>query len=805
MIEKVFTEEQVREATSEYYAGDQLATNVFLKYALHKEPDVFVEKTPDDMHVRMAREIERIESKFPNSLKYGPIYDQLYRFKKIVPQGSPMFGIGNPYQIVSLSNCVVIEPPKDTMSGIMDTSKDMANLFKRRCGVGTDLGTLRPEGSLVNNSAGTSTGAWSFANHFSETCRLVGQRGRRGALMLTMPVEHPDIYQFVTMKEDDTKVTGANVSVRLSKEFMEAVKSDSEFLLRWPVNSENPKYSKKVWARDLWDTIIKQARDNAEPGLLFWDAVKEYMPADCYPEFVTVSTNPCSEIPLSANDSCRLTSINLKNFVVNPFRKRGNDKEENSWIDYEELETTVRTTVRLLDDLIELEVEALDKIIKASDEESEKRLFKKLKNACLRGRRVGLGTHGLADMLARMQYKYDTDEAISFVDSLYEKIKIWAYDESVNLAIERGVFPAFDWELEKHCKFYDSFPDWLLKRMERHGRRHVSILTCAPTGSVSILSQTSSGIEPVFANFLIRRRKIDHTVEKITPDFIDKLGDAWIEFEVLHENVREYIEMFGGTTKDLPDYFVTAPDIDWIQRVKMQRAMQKHIDHAISSTINLPKDVTEEKVGEIYLAAWEHGLKGVTVYREGSRSGVLLTSKQENQSYFLPTDAPKRPESLPVEVHIMPRKQAALVGIMGDSPYELMVVDEETLKGLDLTQDISLIKYKVFKTRETRYDLLVGEQRIKEVQRDFILPDVTRLVSLSLRHGAKPSYIVEQLGKTSKDFFSDHKNIARVLKTYIDDGEEVSGDKVCSECNEPGLVYMEGCETCMNCGHAKCG
>lgn len=808
IVQRKYTKDEVLKATEQYFNGDQLATNVFLKYALRSDPDTFRELTPDDMHKRMAKEFARIENQYPNSLKEDEIYELFKDFKWVVPQGSPMYGIGNNFQNVSLSNCVVVDSPIDTISSIVDSGKDLANLFKRRCGVGIDISNLRPDGSRVSNSAGTSTGAWSFADFYSYVCRMIGQNNRRGALMITMDVKHPDIFKFVKMKRDLTKVTGANISIKLTDEFMQAVEGDKVFQLQFPVNSEDPQVTNKIHARTLWKEIVESATSTAEPGLLMWDNITQYMPADCYPEFRTISTNPCSEIPLSANDACRLISINLKNFVKDPFT-------ESASFDWKHFGTTVRKSMRLMDDLVDLEIEKLENIINVCDTEDEKELWRKLKRSCEQGRRTGLGTHGLADMLARMTLKYDSKASIELVDKLYESLKLCAYDESRRLAEERGAFPAFDWELEKDCKFYDDWPLFFLEEMERVGRRNISILTCAPTGSVSIESQTSSGVEPVFRNSYTRRRKLDHDQKDVKPDFVDELGDKWVNFTVLHHNVREYVQITGN--EEVPDYFVTSDQIDWKRRVEIQSVMQKHIDHAISSTINLPNGTSSDEVAQIYLEGWKRGLKGVTVYVDGSRTGVLISeeSKVDRTSGFLQIDAPKRPKTLPIDIHVMPQDQTALVGLLDDMPYEIMIIPTSYLKNekFDFELEAFLEKDRTFKTRETRYVLhghfeqeggKVGYDSITEIQRQFILPNESRMVSLALRHGTKPSFVVEQLQKTTKDFFAVSKNIARVLKKYIEDGESVSSDKICRECGHDSLVYVEGCVTCTQCSWSKC-
>ena len=607
-----YTEGEVEQATLEYFDGDNLATNVWItKYALKNKKGELLEKTPDDMHKRLAREFSRIEKKFggERSLTEKKIYNLLKNFDHIVPQGSPMMGIGNDHVNVSLSNCVVIESPKDNVSSIMDSGKELANLFKRRCGVGLDISCLRPDGATVNNSAGTTTGAWSFADFYSYVCRMIGQNGRRGALMVTMDVRHPDIENFVTMKHNLTKVTGANVSVKISDNFMEAVENKQPFTLQFPVDSKNPTYTKEIDAHGLWDLIVESATKTAEPGLMMWDNIINNLPANEYADkgFKTLTTNPCGEIPLSAYDSCRLISINLKNFVTNRFT--GEAK-----FDYNKFTRIVSASMRLSDDLVELEIEKLEKIIKVCDTTDEKQMWSKLLKVCKNGRRTGLGTHGLADAIANLNLRYDSPEALREIEKIYETLKLVSYGESVKLAGERGAFPVFDWTTEELNSYISRLPNFLRRKISRFGRRNISILTNAPTGSVSILSQTSSGLEPVFRNSYTRRRKPSHDEEDVKADFVDDLGDRWLEYKVFHHNVREWLETVGSTRTEspdsLPDFFVTSNQIDWKRRVEIQAAIQKSVDHSISSTINLPKGTSPATVAELYFLGWKMGLKG---------------------------------------------------------------------------------------------------------------------------------------------------------------------------------------------------
>jgi len=809
----MFDEDEVKEATLNYFNGDDLAANVWVtKYALKDKSGNFLEKTPDDMHRRIAKEFARIEEVLdgPRALSEDSIYEMLKNFDYIVPQGSPMMGIGNNHVNVSLSNCVVVQPPDDNISSIMDSGKELANLFKRRCGVGIDVSTLRPEGASVSNSAGTTTGAWSFADFYSYVCRMIGQNGRRGALMVTMDVRHPDIEHFVTMKHDLTKVTGANVSVKISDGFMEAVESKEPFTLQFPVDSENPTYTKEINAEELWTSIVESATKTAEPGLMMWDNILNNLPAQSYKDdgFQTVTTNPCGEIPLSAYDSCRLISINLKNFVKNRFTGKAK-------FDFEHFSNVVSVGMRLSDDLVELEVEKLENIISVCDTKSEKQMWQKLLAACKTGRRTGLGTHGLADAMANLCLSYDDEEAEEVINKIYATLRDSAYSESINLAKERGAFPIFDWNKEKDNGFIKNLPDYIQEGLREYGRRNISILTNAPTGSVSILSQTSSGLEPVFRNSYIRRRKLSHNEEGLVADFVDDMGDKWLEYEVFHHNAQEWKDL-NSKEAGLPDFFVTSDQIDWKRRIAVQAAIQRNIDHSISSTINLPKGTDPSTVAELYLLGWKSGLKGVTVYVDGSRSGVLVTKKGDNDDKFVSSKAMPRPEALSCDIHhttIKGESWTILVGCYDGKPYEvlgglsnLIEIPKKLVKG-------ELTKVK-FKTKNNRYDLTVGKNGdamiVRDVVKIFDNPNnsaFTRMISLALRHGAKPSFLVEQLQKDKdSDMFSFARCVARILKNYIEDGEEAHSDKACSSCNaENGLIYQDGCVTCKNCGYAKCG
>ena len=1111
----MYSKQEVLDKTLKYFNGDELAANVFMtKYALKNKQGTYEEATPDDLHNRLAYEFTRIESKFggSNQLSFQQILSDIKDFKYIVPQGSPMFGIGNGFAVASLSNCVVVASPNDNVSSIVDSGKHLANLFKRRCGVGIDISNLRPEGMSVKNSAGTTTGAWSFADFYSYVCRMIGQNGRRGALMISIDIRHPDVDKFALMKHDLTKVTGANVSIRISDDFMEAVEQDQDFTLKFPVDSTNPIYTKTIRARDLWKTIVGSATKTAEPGLLMWGNIEKYLPAESYKDvgFKTLTTNPCivgdtliavadgrnavsiaqlqqegvdvpvyctntesgiteikmgrnprvtglkkevwkltldddsiliatpnhkilaknliycelkdlkegdsiypfysfdnngyrqisntgkkmkggairnrrqyrlihehyneivdaktyaihhvdhnshndnignllvmtheqhrdlhsknmigdknpyfrmsdkwkrkfashpaesnprycgvtneqiiqhgrslfeqngvltkrmwqqyakinnlpqhlsnnfrfgtftnfknqvssnhkvknvefygyedvynitvddnhnyhvitskedefaitssgicvkncGEIPLSAYDSCRLISVNLKSFVENPFTNEAK-------FNFDLFNKVTKRAMRLSDDLIELELEKLTKIIYAADTLDEKHLWQNLYNACYNGRRTGLGTHGLADALACMKMSYDSAEALVMIDNIYRTLKEAAYEQSVSLAKERGSFPVFDWELEKDNAFIKSLPIEIQNGIKTFGRRNISILTNAPTGSVSIMSQTSSGLEPVFRNFYIRRRKLSHNEQDQVAAFVDVMGDKWSEYKVYHHNVSQYLARFGTDT--VPSFFTESDKIDWKKRVEIQSIIQKHIDHSISSTINLPKGTSPEVVSELYQLGWKLGLKGITVYVDGSRDGVLITETKKDT--FPQHNSPKRPQQLECDIHnltVKGEKWTILVGLLDNKPYEILGGANKLVDLPKSAKKGTIIKTSITKNK-ARYDLAVNDMSVKDVVQVFDNANYsafTRLLSLSLRHGAPINYVVEQLQKDeTSDMFSFARCIARVLKQYVPDGTKATGQKTCEECSSIELSYQDGCVSCTSCGWSKC-
>jgi len=819
----IYSVAEATETCLEYFNQDELAaSSVVTKYLLRSRAGDYLERSPADMHRRLAGEFGRIEARFggDRSISADGVFDLIEGFKRIIPQGSPMYGIGNNESIVSLSNCVVVAPPEDDISSIVNRGKDLANLFKRRCGVGIDISPLRPEGMSVSNSAGTTTGAWSFADFYSYICRMIGQNGRRGALMITIDVRHPDVEQFITMKSDLSKVTGANVSIKIRDDFMEAVEADEEYVLRWPVDSEDPVYSKTVRAREVWDKLVAEATENAEPGLMMWDNILSELPAQCYADvgFNTVTTNPCGEIPLSPYDSCRLIAINLTGYVRNAYT-------DEAYFDFDAFDTDVRAAQRMSDDLVELESEKLRAILKKVDTEDERELWTKMLHACDQGRRTGLGTLALGDALAQLKLVYATPEAIEMTSRIYEAFKVSAYWESVELAKERGPFPVFDWEKEKNCPFIMRLPLELREAMAIHGRRNISLLTNAPTGTTSICAQTSSGIEPIYRLGYKRRKKISDSDRDVTVDHVDDMGDRWQEFAVYHHALQQYAELTGytiefddkGNVVNAPEFFISSDKIDWEGRVDMQAAIQRHIDHSISSTINLPRGTAPEVVDTVYRRSWKVGLKGVTVYVDGSRDGPLITNDEEegDKDQIRYQNAPRRPEELPCEIHhrqIRGVPWTILVGLLHGKPYEIFAGPAENIEIPDKYTLGTLIKNSR-KTVNARYDLRYGENggetTIKNIVKWFEdsadYGTMCRMVSINLRHGVPTQYLVEQLLKEpNDDLWSFNRVMARVLKKWIPDG--TNRGKPCPSCgDEGGLVYQEGCLSCSSCGHAKCG
>jgi len=812
----MFTYETVLQESEKYF-GNELSAKVFVdKYALKDNDDNYLEKTPNDMHHRLAKEFARIQAiKYKDSLTEDEIFDCFKGFKRIIPQGSPMYGIGNPYKTVSLSNCFVVESPLDSYGGICSTDQNIVQISKRRGGIGYDISNLRPATFNVNNAAGTTTGATSFMHRFSHTGREVGQEGRRAAQMITISVHHPDILRFATIKNDDVSVTGANISIRLSDEFLNAVKDDKEYQIRWPVDVDNPEFSKMISAKDVWDTIIHSAWLRAEPGLLFWDHIIRESPADCYYAFGfnSISTNPCGEIILCSDDSCRLLALMLFYYVNNPYTYKAE-------FDFERFYKDAQIAQRLMDDIVDMEAECIDKIIAKIKNDPEPNYIKqpeidlwtKIKDKCQQGRRTGTGITGLGDTLAALGIKYGSKKSIEVTDKIYKTLKLGCYRASVDMAKELGPFPLWDKKLEKKNPFLLRIKDedpQLYADMQKYGRRNIAILTTAPTGSLSIMAgmnigdktlhNCSSGIEPIYAIETKRRKKGNPSDKNFRVDYVDDLGDSWMEFNVNHAGQDLWISQNEGKDLDKSPYVgAVANEINWQNRVKLQAAAQRHVDHSISSTINLPNNVEEKEVSKIYQMAWESGCKGITVYRDGCRSGVILT-KQET---IKQSEAPIRPKELNCDVYhltVKGKPYFVLVGLLDGQPYEVFagrngVIDGRVKKG------------KIVKVlRPKHYRAILEDETVLSpltIACDDDEEALSRMTSTALRHGAKILFIVEQLEKVQGGMSTFAKAMSRALKKYIPDGTKISSS--CPECNTNSLVRQEGCIICVSCGFSKC-
>ena len=843
----VYTYDDVLKNTKKYFDGDELAATTWInKYCLKDPQGNYLESSPDDMHRRMANEFGRIESKYlqqysgptDNLSDYGKkrkplmadkIYELFKDFKYVIPQGSVMFGLGNDQVIASLSNCVVIPPVMDSYGGVCYTDQQLVQLFKRRCGVGTDISGLRPKDAVVSNAAGSTTGAVSFMNRFSNTTREVAQNGRRGALMLTMDIAHPDIEDFIHIKQDLTKVTGANISIRLSDEFMNAVVNETDFTLRWPIDSEDPKYKRTVNAKELWNKIITCAHNTAEPGLIFWDRQHYYSTSSVYPEFRNTSTNPCSEIAMQGGDSCRLIAVNLFGFVDEPFTKKAK-------FNYKKFYEVVYETQRLMDDLVDLELEAVDRILAKVDQDpepdfikiNERETWKLLQETGRKGRRTGLGFTALADAIAALGIKFDTEASLVEVDKIMRTKLKAEFDSSIDMAITRGQFEVFNRNIEDTSEFVqmmkNEFPEQYDRMME-NGRRNISISTVAPTGSLSMLAQVSSGIEPVFLLSYVRRRKVNNSDESAKVDFVDALGDAFEEFTVYHKNLETWMQVTGETDIAKSPYAgATAPEIDWQKRVELQALVQKYTTHSISSTINLASDVSVDLVGDIYIESWKQGLKGITVYRDGSRSGILVAAKDKKEKedlenkYITETFVTKRPYRVQADVirfHNESEKWLAVIGQVENRPYEIFT--GKMKDAFNLPQWVE--KGWVLKNRNddgtARYDFQYIDSdgyktTIEGLSRSFNKEfwNYAKLISGVMRHGMPMPYVVDLI--ENLNLYDEHINtwkngVARALKRFVPEGAEAA-DKKCPECNDPeGLVYKEGCLICKSCGHSKCG
>lgn len=814
----------------EYFDGDKLAAGVFVdKYALTTPEGDILEETPDKMHRRLAREFARIEANYPNAMTEEEIYELVKDFKYIVPQGSPMSGIGNPYQTMSISNCFVVDSPADSYGGILKTDQEEAQIMKRRGGVGFDISTIRPRGEPTSNAAKTTDGIAVFMERFSNTCREVAQGGRRGALMLSISVHHPEIETFVQIKRDLKKVTGANISIRLSDEFMNAVKNKTDVQLRFPVDSPNPTITKTISAEKLWDLIVENAHSSAEPGLLFWDTALRRTPAHCYPGFVSVSTNPCGELLLSPYDSCRLLLVNVLSFVKNPFTPQAS-------FDFDLYAQVSQKAQRLMDDMVDIELECVDKILGKihadPEDESTKRieleLWQKIRKACVDGRRTGTGVTAVGDAVAAMGLTYGSEASISFVEEIYRSLTVNAYASTIQMAEERGAFPVYDWNLEKDHEFLVqviSQKSGLMDKWKRHGRRNIALTTTAPAGTVSVMTQTTSGIEPAFEVVYKRRRKIMNHDIGTRVDFVDDMGDKWQEYEVYHHQYKKWMNITGKTkVEESPYWKARANDIDWVAKVKVQAAAQKWICHSISNTTNIPNETTVDVVKDIYMTGWETGCKGVTIYRDGSRSGVLVAAdtapKSQEKPVFSDNHAPKRPKELACDVvttTVNKEKWTFFIGLMDGRPYEIMGGLSKYVTIPKRVKVGKIVKHNGEENPIARYDFHYDydkgpedESVVKDINAMFenaTNSALTRTLSLSLRHGTPVQYIVEQLLKGSEkedDLFSFSRAVSRVLKTYIRDGIKVSNKK-CPNCSSSNLIYQEGCLSCLDCGHSKCG
>lgn len=820
-----------------YFNGDELAATTWInKYASRNDKGELIELTPDAMHVRMAREFARIEKKFikkkinkKNLSAYGQtrsaltedrIFNYFKAFKYIVPQGSVMASLGNPNVIASYSNCVVLPEIFDSYGGILYTDQQLAQLFKRRCGVGIDISSLRPEGNPVSNAARTTSGAVSFMERYSNTTREVAQKGRRGALMITMDVAHPDIEKFITVKQDLTKITGANISVRLSDEFMNAVNKDGNYALRWPVDSKNPKIKKTVKANELWQTIVRCAHNTAEPGLIFWDKQHTYSTSSIYPGFKNVSTNPCSEIAMQGGDSCRLIAINLFSLVDAPFTPQAK-------FNYDKFYEVTYEAQRLMDDLVDLELEAIERILKKTERDPEPTYIKQIElqtwkllyETGKKGRRTGLGFTALGDAMAALGYSFDSKKALIEVEKIMKTKCEAEFESSIDMAIERGRFKVFDPHIENKSGFVQMLKKELphvYKRMMKYGRRNISISTVAPTGSLSILTQTSSGIEPVYMLAYKRRRKINASDKNAKVDFVDQLGDAWQEFNIYHPRVKQWMEITGQTDiAKSPYHGSTAPEIDWLKRIELQAVVQKYVTHSISSTINLPSNVSVAQVGTIYLEAWKRGLKGITVYRDGARTGVLVSNEKTLEHRTLNTE-PTRPPTLEAEVvrfTNFDEKWVAVVGLMNEKPYEIFTGKEDGQffippnieKGRVVKNKMGLVSRYDF----TYIDANGQEKTVESLSRAFNQEywNYAKLISGVLRHGMPLTQVidlVENLKLYSDNINTWKSGVTRALKRYVKDGA-APADRKCPSCSDSdGLIYEEGCLKCKSCGYSLC-
>ena len=848
MEKQTYTYDEAFEASLQYFKGDELAARVWVnKYAVKDSFGNIFEKSPEDMHWRIANEVARIEAKYKNGLNAQQLYELLDHFKYIVPQGSPMTGIGNDFQVASLSNCFVIgiDGAADSYGAIIRIDEEQVQLMKRRGGVGHDLSHIRPKGSPVKNSALTSTGLVPFMERYSNSTREVAQDGRRGALMLSVSIKHPDSEAFIDAKMTEGKVTGANVSVKLDDAFMQAAVNGTPYKQQYPVDSDQPVFTKEIDASALWKKIVHNAWKSAEPGVLFWDTIIRESVPDCYADlgYRTVSTNPCGEIPLCPYDSCRLLAINLYSYVVNPYTR-------DAYFDFDLFKKHVALAQRIMDDIIDLELEKIEKIIAKIDsdpeseevKEAEKHLWEKIYKKSGQGRRTGVGITAEGDMLAAMGLRYGTEDATEFSEQVHKTIALEAYRSSVNMAKERGAFAIYDSEREKNNPFINRLKEAdpnLYEEMKKYGRRNIACLTIAPTGTTSLMTQTTSGIEPVFMPVYKRRRKVNPNDPQTHVDFVDETGDAFEEYIVFHHKFVEWMTVNGYdptkryTQEEIdelveksPYYKATSNDVDWLMKVKMQGRIQKWVDHSISVTINLPNDVDEALVNRLYVEAWRSGCKGCTVYRDGSRSGVLLSTqkdkkdkKEELPPCKPPTVVEVRPKVLEAEVvrfQNNKEKWVAFVGLLDGHPYEIFTGLQDDEEGISLPKSVTtgrIIK-NIDEEGNKRYDFQFENKRgykttIEGLSEKFNKEywNYAKLISGVLRYGMPIDQVIKlvQGMELNSESINTWKNgVERALKKYLPNGMEAKGQK-CPNCGLETLIYQEGCLICTNCGASKCG
>ncbi len=845
MEKQTYTYDEAFQASLEYFGGDELAARVWVnKYAVKDSFGHIYEKSPEDMHWRIANEVARIERNYPNPLSAQELFDLMNHFRYIVPQGSPMTGIGNDYQIASLSNCFVIgmDGPADSYGAIIRIDEEQVQLMKRRGGVGHDLSHIRPKGSPVKNSALTSTGLVPFMERYSNSTREVAQDGRRGALMLSVSIKHPDSESFIDAKMTEGKVTGANVSVKLDDEFMRAATENLPYTQQFPIDSPNPLYTKEIDAPALWKKIVHNAWKSAEPGVLFWDTIIRESIPDCYADlgYRTVSTNPCGEIPLCPYDSCRLLAINLYSYVEKPFTKE-------AYFNFDLFRKHVQLAQRIMDDIIDLELEKIDRIIAKieSDPESEEvkgaelKLWEKIYKKSKQGRRTGVGITAEGDMIAAMGLRYGTEEATAFAEEIQKTIALEAYRSSVTMARERGAFDIYDAQREVANPFINRIKEAdpaLYDDMVRYGRRNIACLTIAPTGTTSLMTQTTSGIEPVFMPVYKRRRKVNPNDPQVHIDYVDETGDAFEEYIVYHHKFLVWMQVNGYDTDkkytqeeidelvaQSPYYKATSNDVDWLMKVKMQGRVQKWVDHSISVTINLPSDVDEELVNRLYVEAWKSGCKGCTVYRDGSRSGVLISAKSEKKSEVPPCKPPTvvevRPTVLECDVvrfQNNKEKWVAFVGLLDGRPYEIFTGLQDDEEGISLPKSVTsgrIIK-NVDENGVKRYDFQFENKRgykttVEGLSEKFNKEywNYAKLISGVLRYRMPIEQVlklVSSLQLNSENINTWKVGVERALKKYVTDGTEAKGQK-CPNCGHETLVYQEGCLICTTCGSSRCG